>query len=184
MVGDAVSLHNLPSQVKGFKCATLSGMTRGRKPKATAVAEANGSFNKNPSRRPTNVIKSDSRIPLKPDFVAACEVASATWDQTVDVLKDSGILSRTDTHLLTTYVTCYAEWTKAYKHVAHHGHVDENGKTSPESMTYHKLSDRHPKLMAELGLSPSSRARLSTASPDKKEDEGASLASIISALKG
>lgn len=159
-------------------------MTRGPKPKAIAVSEAHGSFNKNPSRRPTNTIKSDPRIPVKPVFISACDVASAAWDETVDVLKDSGILSRTDTHLLITYVTCYAEWTKAYLHVAEYGHKDDHGKTSPESMTYHKLSDRHPKLMAELGLSPSSRARLSTASPDKKEEEGTSLASIISALKG
>ena len=161
-----------------------NNLPRGRKPQAIEVQEANGAFRKNPQRSPTHVVKSDPRLPEAPAFVLSDPIAKSVWDETVDVLKDCGILSKTDTHLLTSYVTTYSEWQKCYIHVSQHGHKDENGKTSPESVTFHKLADRHTKLLAELGLSPSSRARLSVASSTKKEEEGASLASIISAMKG
>jgi len=159
-------------------------MTRGRKPLATEVAEANGSYRKNPARRPHNSIKGGQGIPIKPDFVELDETASAVWDETVSVLKDCNILSETDTHLLTSYVSCYAEWKKAYLHVAQHGHENDEGKTSPQSMTFHKLADRHLKLLGELGLSPSSRARLSVAKSDGQKEQGTSLASIIKDLQG
>jgi len=83
-------------------------MTRGRHPKAIRVSEASGAFAKNPNRRPTNIINADSGLPIAPDFVSADETALKVWNETTDVLKDCGILSRTDTHLLTAYVTTYA----------------------------------------------------------------------------
>ena len=160
-------------------------MTRGRKPKATSVAEQDGSYKKNPSRRPKNIINGDPRLPVAPDFVKADDVAIKVWNETVEVLKSTGILSKTDTHLLVQYVTTYSEWQRAYVHVSANGHTDKDtGKVSVQSMTLHKLSDRHIKLLAELGLSPSSRARLSVATSDVKEEQGTSLASIISAMKG
>ena len=158
-------------------------MPRGRRPLATEVAEANGSYRKNPARRPHKKIKGGEGIPIKPDFVELDETASAVWDETVEVLKSCNILTETDTHLLTTYVTTYSEWLKAFKYVSKHGHESE-GKTSPQSMTFHKLSDRHLKLLGELGLSPSSRARLSVATSKDQEAQGVSLASIIKDLQG
>jgi len=151
---------------------------------ATSVAEANGSYKKNPARRPKNTISGSDGIPVKPDFLGLDETASAVWDETVGVLRDCGILSETDTHLLISYVSCYAEWKKAYLHVSKYGHENEDGKTSPQSMTFHKLADRHLKLLGELGLSPSSRARLSVATSTEKEEQGATLASIIRDMKG
>ena len=159
-------------------------MPRGRKPLATEVAEANGSYRKNPARRPQHQIKGGSGIPAKPDFVELDETASAVWDETVSVLKNCGILSETDTHLLTSYVSCYAEWKKAYLHVSKHGHENEDGKTSPQSMTFHKLADRHLKLLGELGLSPSSRARLSVATSNTDKEEEVSIASLLKSMKG
>ena len=122
---------------------------------------------------------------MAPPYVLDDPIAAAVWAETVDVLKDCGILSKTDTHLLTSYVTTFAEWQKAYQHVSKNGHTDEiTGKVSTESMTFHKLADRHAKLLAELGLSPSSRSRLSTATSTEEKEEGTSLASIIKAMKG
>lgn len=159
-------------------------MPRGRKPLATEVAEANGSYRKNPARRPQNTIKGGSGIPVKPDFVELDETASAVWDETVNVLKECGILSQTDLHLLTNYVVTYSEWKKAYLHVSKHGHENEDGKTSPQSMTFHKLADRHLKLLGELGLSPSSRARLSVATSSTDKEEEVSIASLLKSMKG
>ena len=158
-------------------------MTRGRKNKAISISEASGAFDKNPSRRPKNIINGDKRLPLAPDFVIADETAHNVWNETVDVLKDCGILSKTDTHLLTAYVTTYSEWIKCYKHVSVHGHKDENDKTSPESVALFKLSASHQKLLAELGLSPSSRARLSVTTSTDAKEETTSLASIIKMMK-
>lgn len=157
---------------------------RGRKPRATEVNEANGSYDKNPSRRPQNMIKADVRVPSAPEIVLIDPVALGVWTQTVDVLKDCNILSKTDEHLLTTYCVTYAEWLKVAKRIARDGHEDANGKTSPDSVAFFKLSAQHSKLMAELGLTPSARTRLATTKPEEKADQGASLASIISALKG
>ena len=151
---------------------------------ATEVAEANGSYRKNPSRKPANTIHAATGIPVKPDFIELDKIASAVWDETVGVLKECKILSETDTHLLTSYVSCYAEWRKAYLHVSKHGHENEDGKTSAQSMTFHKLADRHLKLLGELGLSPSSRARLSVATSKEEKQQGVSLASIIKELRG
>ena len=151
---------------------------------ATEVAEANGSYRKNPARRPTHTISGSDGIPVKPDFIELDETASAVWDETVGVLRECNILSETDTHLLTSYVSCYSEWKKAYLHVAKNGHENEDGKTSAQSMTFHKLADRHLKLLGELGLSPSSRARLSVATSTEEKEQGTSLASIIKELKG
>ena len=159
-------------------------MTRGRKPLATEVAEANGSYRKNPARRPKHTITGSDGIPVKPDFVELDETASAVWDETVSVLKDCNILSETDSHLLTNYVVTYSEWKKAAIHVSKHGHENEDGKTSTQSVTFHKLADRHMKLMSELGLSPSSRARLSVATSKDQEHQGPTIASIIKELKG
>lgn len=154
-------------------------MVRGRKPRAIEVQEASGAFIKNPQTRPTKIIKADPRLPDAPDFIEADKTAKAVWDETVDILKDCGILSKTDTHLLASYCTTYAEWLKCYKHVSANGHTDESGKTSTESITFHKLADRHHKLIAELGLSPSSRARLSTTDTKDQKEESDSLTTII-----
>jgi len=161
----------------------ITHMTRGRKPKAISVSEASGAFTKNPKRRPTNIINAAAGLPIAPDFVIADDTAHKVWDETVSVLKDCGILSKTDTHLLTAYVTTYAEWQKCYLHVSVHGHKDEDGKTSPESVAMFKLSATHQKLISELGLSPSSRARLSVASSSEAKEETTSLASIIKLMK-
>ena len=159
-------------------------MTKGRKPRAIEVTEANGGFKKNPSRRPSNVIKSDSRDPSPPGFITNDIEALRVWNETVDVLKSANILSKTDEALLSAYCSTYSEWIKCHNHISQHGHSDDNGKTSPESVAYFKLSAQHIKLLSELGLSPSSRARLSVAtSAEDKEDE-VSIASLLKSMKG
>jgi len=66
-----------------------------------------------------------------------------------------------------------------------HGHEDENGKTSPQSVAFFKLSSEHQKLIAELGLSPSSRARLSVATSDPTDAKANSdLRNFLKAAKG
>jgi phage terminase small subunit len=81
------------------------------------------------------------------------------------------------------YVLTYVEWVKVAEHVQKYGHSDENGKTSPQSVAFFKLSSEHNKLIAELGLSPSSRARLSVATSDPHDaKENSDLKAYLKAI--
>ena len=152
---------------------------------ATEVLEARGSFKRNPSHRPKNPIKGAAGDPDPPEIILNDKDAHAVWSETVDVLRSCNILSKTDTHLLTTYCLTYSEWLKVSKHVSNFGHADENGKTSPQSVAFFKLSAQHHKLMNELGLSPAARARLSVAKNDSADkEEEASIASLLKSMKG
>lgn len=157
---------------------------RGRKPRAVEVQEASGAFRNDPQRRPNSVIKADRSVPSMPKVIKNDAIAKQVWEETCDVLRDSGILSRTDTHLLTHYVLTYAEWVKCAEHIQKHGHEDDSGKTSPQSTAYFKLALQHTKLLPELGLSPSSRARLSVAGvADENKDDEQDMLSLIKSLK-
>jgi P27 family predicted phage terminase small subunit len=159
-------------------------MKRGPKPRATAVNESLGAYANNPNRRPNNDIKGDIRDPQAPDFIREDKVAMKVWTETVDVLRSAQILSKTDTHLLAAYCSTYSEWSKCHRHIQQHGHEDANGKTSPQSVAYFKLSAQHLKLLSELGLSPSSRARLSVATSESDKEDEVSIASLLKSMKG
>ena len=158
-------------------------MVKGRKPRAVEVQEASGAFIKDPQRRPKSIVKADAKAPEMPKVISNDKVAKEVWLETCEVLRESGILSKTDTHLLTHYVLTYAEWVKCAEHIQRHGHEDENGKTSPQSTAYFKLAAQHTKLLPELGLSPSSRARLSVAGVVDEKEEEESMLSLIKSLK-
>ena len=159
-------------------------MVRGRKKRAIEVQEASGAFKANPERRPANPIKGDDRDPIAPSFIQTDDRAMSVWSETCDVLRAANILTRTDTHLLATYCSTYSEWSKLHTIIQKEGHSTPDGKTSPESVAYFKLSAQHLKLVSELGLSPSSRARLSVAKSEGSKSEATSLASIIKQMQG
>jgi P27 family predicted phage terminase small subunit len=160
-------------------------MTRGRKPRAIEVQEASGAFAKDPQRRPKNVIKADSANPEPPDLIKNDKTALAVWRETTDILAACNILSRTDSALLTSYCIVYSEWTKCAEYIQKHGHRDpETGKTSPESLAFFKYASEHNKLIGELGLSPSSRARLSVATSEPNDaKQNSDLRSYLKAVK-
>ena len=159
-------------------------MARGRKHRAIEVSEASGRFVKDPQCRPTNIIKASTGHPDPPELVRNCKASMACWEQTCGILHDSGILSSSDENLITRYVLTYVEWVKVAAYIQKHGHSDDNGKTSPESVAFFKLSSEHNKLVGELGLSPSSRARLSVATSDPTDTKSKSdLKAYLKALK-
>jgi|DEB0MinimDraft_4_1074332.scaffolds.fasta_scaffold124180_2 P27 family predicted phage terminase small subunit len=159
-------------------------MVKGRKPRAVEVSEASGAWKKNPSRRPNNIIKGDPELPSPPAFVKKDKIAMACWSETVDILQNTGILSRTDSHLLARYAITYAEWQRCAMYIQKFGHRDDNGKTSSESTAFFKLATEHTKLVAELGLTPSSRARLSVASSEPYDAKSNSdLRAYLKAVK-
>ena len=145
---------------------------RGRKPKPTAVKEGQNSFQRHPERRNAGEPQAKRGRPVKPAHIETSEVASMQWDELCDTLDELNILTTADRSLLALYCQTYAEWMKLQQHVAEHGATIFNDKgnasQSPEAIQVHRYADRLLKMMAELGLTPSSRSRL--VAPKQEQD--------------
>lgn len=143
----------------------------GRKRLAEEVKEANGYYKKNPQRRKEAGAKGDGTAPIKPDYLN--EIASKKWDETIAVLDELGVLSSTDADLLTIYCMTWANFRAAQAGVAKHGLTVEGRdgpKRNPEDISSQQMVTALAKMVGELGLSPSGRARLKGATP-KKDDK-------------
>ncbi len=156
---------------------------RGRKPTATAVKEASGSFSLHPGRRNKSEPAAKRGYPAKPETVETCSIASAQWDELCKTLDELGVLTVADKSLLAMYCQTYAEYIKLQQHVKEHGCTVFNDKgnasQSPEAIQVHRYADRLIKLMAEMGLTPSSRSRIVA---PKQEDEDDPMAQLLARM--
>ena len=136
----------------------------GKKPKPTRMKVLNG----NPGRRP--LPKDEPRpapgAPPPPDWLDP--LARQEWDRVVPRLEAIGLLTQVDGFVLEAYCTCYAHWVELEQAIAKIGPVYQpsNKKGSkylqqvPHVSIAQKYLDEARAFAAELGLSPSSRARL------------------------
>ena len=138
---------------------------------ATKVAEANGSFKRNPGRKNRNEPVPRSDEPEMPEIVAVCPHASKAWTEACDCLRDTGILSATDLHLLTSYAITTGEYFKLARRIQLDGYENEKGSSSGNAVAFFKVAAQHAKLLSELGLSPSSRTKLSVEKPSRDEED-------------
>lgn len=149
---------------------------------ATKVKEENGSYKKDPQRKNHREPSSSKSEPTMPRHL--CKTAKKVWRQTCDILREMGMLSRTDAHLLEHYSITYAEYLKLYEIVQQEGHIHESGsRITPASTAMSRLASEHIKLVTELGLTPASRGKLSLPDGDDKKKQAESLASIVEAMK-
>jgi len=145
---------------------------------ANEVKERNGVFVSHPERRAKSPVVGKQGRPDKPEIVRDNDVASAKWDELCGLLEHSGIMSRTDGDLIECYCITFAMYRKALLDVNKTGQVlvRKRGdgvaevKRSPFSVELHKYMDRLNKLQAELGLTPSSRSRLSLGDGEQEVD--------------
>ena len=149
-------------------------MVRGRKPTASAIKEANGAFTKDPQRKNHNEPQAPRGMPKIPDAVEADDTARSRWHWVCRQLESMNLLHETDQGLIAGYCLDYSMMLSLWE-VIKGGQVsdmDEKGrsKLKPEANQFHSYSDRCLKREAELGLTPSSRSRLS-APQTEKEDE-------------
>lgn len=146
-------------------------MTRGRKPKPTAVKDASGAHRKNPKRRNNEEPRPPEGRPSCPDWIKTDKTAKAHWDWLCDTLDEMNILSKADFAVVALTANTYARWRELDK-VVKNGNVSAaSGRTStPQAQNVHKYAERYIKLISELGLTPSSRSRIKVA----KKDEGES----------
>ena len=133
---------------------------RGRKPKPTSLKVIEGNLGKRPinGREP----KLPSSRPSCPAHLSA--TAKTEWKRLATLLTDVGILTQIDRTVLATYCQAYGRWVEAERKLAvtapllktPAGYV----QVSPWITISNKQVELMTRLMAELGLSPSARARL------------------------
>jgi P27 family predicted phage terminase small subunit len=142
----------------------MRAMTRGRRPKPTALRRIEG----NPGRRPFN-----ANEPVPPDGLPSCPehlsiVAAAEWDRVAKTLYDMGVLTTIDRAALAAYCQAYARWVEAEEKLAEtpalfktpSGYVQQ----SPWMGIANKQLELMGRYMTELGMTPASRSRVAAES--------------------
>ena len=145
----------------------------GTRPKPAAQRLREG----NPGRRPIdeNQPEGDGNRPPKPPHITG--KAAKTWKWLCDVLDDLGLLASTDVAIIALYCDTWTEYVEARKNVNKYGPIlfskkDNMPFSSPylnQEAMFKKQLERY---LTELGLSPSSRSRVSAvpkAAPAGKE---------------
>ena len=152
-------------------------MTKGRKPKPREVQIAEGRHLKDPQRFKNEVPKTSSEEPTKPEHLT--ETAAAEWDRVQQLMKAAGLWSATYQTTLELYCETYASYRHAFEKVKQTGAAlitkDKNGepvvRRNPFSVELHKYQDELLKLLTELGLTPSSRSRVSMPDGNGQSDD-------------
>ena len=141
-------------------------MTRGRKPKPREVQIAEGRHLKNPQRFKNEPPPTSPDDPVMPDRFEGIEVEA--WQSIEQVLRAAGLWSATYQVTLELYCETYANYRQAVANVKKFkqasAFVDKDGNLQTRRNAYsvelHKYKDEVLKLLTEMGLTPSSRARI------------------------
>jgi P27 family predicted phage terminase small subunit len=148
-------------------------MTRGRKPKPTALRVLQGKA----GHRPVNEQepKPAPQIPPCPDHLSPA--AQAEWTFITAELEPLGVLARLDKATLAGYCSEFAAWAECETFIQENGSVmtlrDDKGNIKwVQEVPQARLALKHlamvHKFAAELGLSPSSRTRIHARPADKQ----------------
>lgn len=138
---------------------------RGRKPIPTALKLLRG----NPGKRPLNRDEPTPALEM-PDPPALLEgEALAKWRELTALLAEAQILTRLERDALTVYCQTWAEWTAATRKLQKFGSVIKAPSGYPVQSPYVAIANQaklHLRgLLADFGMTPSARARVSKATP-------------------
>jgi P27 family predicted phage terminase small subunit len=135
---------------------------RGRKPQPTAIRRAAG----NPGKRAYN-----HGEPVPPEGLPDCpphlsDVARAEWERIAGPLHEMGVLTLVDRAALAAYCQAYGRWVEAEEKLKEtpvllktpSGYVQQ----SPWLSVANKQLELMGRYMAELGMTPASRSRVTT----------------------
>jgi P27 family predicted phage terminase small subunit len=135
---------------------------RGRKPVPTALRLIQG----NPGNRPFNLNEPEPvpAIPTCPSHL--CPSAKAEWKRVAREMKHLGMLSMLDRAVLAGYCQAYGRWVEAERKLQEmpmilkmpSGYIQQN----PWLTIANKQIELMMKFGSELGLSPTTRSRVST----------------------
>jgi len=147
-------------------------MVKGRKPLATAVKEASGAFIHDPQRRNKTEPKPKLGWPEIPTPVKSDKIATKYWNEHCKYLDDLGVLAVSDQAVIAELCCALSLRDHLYKALQLDGttltNTQGNVYGNPAFQQHHNVSLRIKTLVAELGLTPSSRTRLHT--PEKQEE--------------
>jgi P27 family predicted phage terminase small subunit len=137
----------------------------GRRPKSTTEKRLHG----NPGRRPLpkNELEPERGIPEPPEWLS--DVALEHWRTLAPELDAAGVLTVADGHALAMLCEAHAEWRSASEAIEQKGEVYTKvtaaGKSTPvarpEVAMRSDAWSRMKSMLAEFGLTPSSRSRVS-----------------------
>jgi P27 family predicted phage terminase small subunit len=147
---------------------------KGRKPKPTVLKLLQG----NPGRRAINesepkyhALTPEIPVELQDEKMA---FARAEWERQVPQLIEAGIARRIDRTALAMYCVEYQHWAQATEEVRALGTLirTKDGwiKSNPYLAVQARAFDNMLRLMAEFGLTPSSRVRLKADIPAASVD--------------
>ena len=149
-------------------------MGRGRPRLSTKQKELTGAAAKNPQRLNPNEPQPPTGAPLKP--VHLDDLGSEAWDRLLVIFEQMGMLNAADGSLMEAYCVNYSGYRKSLVKVEEMGQALEvetdrgiEFRRNPFSVELHKYMDRMTKLLAEMGLTPSSRSRV-VATPKQEDD--------------
>lgn len=143
-------------------------MTKGRKPKPTALKLLTG----NPGKRPLRFdqFAPEARIPCCPAVLKG--EARLEWKRVTTELHRCGMLAEVDRGLLAMLCATWARWVEAERRIAESAASAEDGQglfvltpnkfpvQSPWLAVSNRSIELYKALCAEFGLSPSARTRV------------------------
>lgn len=136
-------------------------------------------------------IKGSSDNIVAPDFIQDDAVALRKFNQLVDELKASEIISNVDVDLLAVYSNAWSIYVNATKmlYIQEMVEYQENKLgaltkvTNPYVKIQNTYSDKLMKISALFGLSPADRSKIAHLNPSSKEEEVDPLMQLLSGLK-
>jgi P27 family predicted phage terminase small subunit len=145
-------------------------MTRGRKPKPTALKELAG----NPGKRALNhkEPKPVAGIPACPNHLRGAE--RTEWKRLIAELDEMKLLSKVDRAELALCCSAWGMYVKACNKIKKQGEViisDQGGMyQNPWIAIRNKSMEQVHRFYTEFGLTPSSRARVKVDAPSEEEE--------------
>ena len=123
----------------------------------------------NPGKRPINKNEPrPSREVVMPDWLSPD--AAKHWPLVAKQLHDAGLLTAIDVTALGLYCEAFARWKDANARIVKHGTVVKSPNGYPIQSPYlaiaNKAHEQMTKLLAEFGMTPSSRSRVTASMSD------------------
>jgi P27 family predicted phage terminase small subunit len=143
---------------------------KGRKPTPTAIKKLNG----NPGKRALNKKEPDypELGPTPPDFLD--EFGQKEWKRVFPMLAAIKVIKAPEAALLAAYCGAFSDFYRLSEMSKGKGFIVKapNGcpMMSPLFTALSKARTEMIKLMAELGITPSSRSRIKTEEPDEPDE--------------
>ena len=139
---------------------------RGRKPKPTAIKAKTG----NPGKRPLNGAEPQPSVPATPPYAPRflSEEGKREWRRLARLLLDTGLYTEFDYMALAMLCQVWCRWKQMEQKVMAAGEVLVSKETgnlyqNPYLHVANRAWEQMRKMLAEFGLTPSSRSRIRVA---------------------